>query len=160
MKKIVFTLVLLFSAISMSAQSPDKFMNMLSSEDNVVNVEVGGFLMNMIRPFITVQVGDLMPRINGIKSIHVLTSEGCSGTKKNDYISMINNLKDIDGYETIVQVRDDNDHVRVMMKTEEDQIKGIYVFCVDETDIAAIKLLGNIKEKDVQKVIKKYSKND
>ncbi|NDV67339.1 DUF4252 domain-containing protein [Dysgonomonas sp. 25] len=161
MKKVVISLVLLFAVVmSAGANNPDKLIAQLSKESNATNVKIGGFLMAIAKPFMEKEAGEAMPLVKGIKSIHVLAVDGCSESQKNNYVSLINSIKDEGGYETIVQVNDADSKVRIMLKTEKDKVKGMYIFCVDDSDIAVVKLLGNIKEKDIQELIEKYSKND
>lgn len=161
MKKLVLSLVLLVAVVfSASASNPEKLITQLSKENNVTNVKIGGFLMAMAKPFMLKEAGEGAPFIKGVKSIHVMAVDGFSEDKRNDYLTLVNELKDTDGYETLVQVKDGNDHVRIMVKTEKDKIKGMYIFTVDDHDLAVVKLLGNISQKEIEKMMEKYSEKD
>lgn len=161
MKKLVLSFAILLALVlSASAQNPEKLIRKLSAEKNVVNISVGGFLLGMVKPVIASYAKETIPLINGIKKIELVTAENSDSSKIADYSTMIRNLKDIGGYETLVEVKDESDFVRIMIKATDEKIKDLYIFCCDNTDIAAIRMHGNIKHKDIQKMINKYSKKD
>lgn len=162
MKKLAFGLVLLFAIISSSnaQSSPTNLLEKLSKENEVVNINVGGFLLTMAKPIIALYAKEAMPVINGVDKIQIIASEGCNSRAEDNYTSTIKNMKDENGYETIVQVKDRTDFVRVMLKAVDKKIKDIYIFCCDSTNVTAIKLAGNIKSQDIEKMIEKYNKKD
>lgn len=162
MKKLVLSLVLLVAVVfSVNANNPEDLIYQLSKESTATNVQIGGFLMNLAKPFLLKEAGEGAPIIKGVKSIHVMTVDvNPSGKSRQDYISLINNMKDNDNYQTVIQVIDKGEHVRIMVKTEKDKIKGIYVFTADDHEVTAIKLLGNVSQKELEKMMEKYNQNN
>ena len=67
-------------------------------------------------------------------------------------------LKD-DDYETMVSVNEDKDRTRILVKLKDEVIKELVILTTGD-DPAMIRIKGNIKPSDVEKVINKNKSSD
>ncbi len=158
MKKIITCLALFFLFVGSYAQNVDKFMSELAQEHGADNVKVGGFLFSLMKPFVSVDSKDkeAFAFCKGIKSIQVVDVSNCNEEKRSNYLSMLNNLRDENGYETLMKVKNKEENVHIMMKQKKDKIEGLYIFCIDKNDISAVKLTGNFNKEDIDNLMNKY----
>ncbi|WP_165020751.1 MULTISPECIES: DUF4252 domain-containing protein [unclassified Dysgonomonas] len=155
MKKYLFCLILTFVIGQAAyAQGVEQLMAKFSKVDNVENVKIGGFLMSCAK---IMGGGNDAPIAKGIQSMAVYDLGSCSASIKNDYAQQISKLKDGGGYETLIQVKDGNEGVRIMIKKEKDLIREIVILCQDN-DPAIVHLKGKIKESDIAELVNKYNK--
>jgi len=167
MKKYIvsFILILVLSQASYS-QNANQLMQEFASKKEVVNLKIRRFWVSMAKPFILTTLrgeeGDkqLAQLINGIKSVQIAALDDCNQLDKGDFIDRFHALKDSDGYETLLQVKDGKDNVRIIMKKDKNKIKELFIFCLDSKDAAMIKLSGDIKLSDVGALVEKYNKKD
>lgn len=164
MKKFVLCLILiLFSLNAAISQNASRLVSDFSSKENVVNMEIRKFWLLAAKPFLAVSLSgdknnkELLPLINGTKSIKLLTLDDCDDEVRTDFIKRFQALKDTDGYETLVHVKDEGDNIRIIAKKKKDRIKELFIFIVDEDDVAVVKISGNIKMSDIAALINKYS---
>lgn len=161
MKKIIISLALSFFVVVGSySQNIDKLITELAQERGADNVKVDGFLLSLAKPFISTKINDkeTLAICNGVKSIQVIDISGSDETVRSNYVSKLNQIQDIDGYETLIRVKEKGEDVRIIMKCKKDKIKELYILSIDENDISAVKLTGNIKRKDIEKLAAKYDK--
>lgn len=155
MKKYLLCLVLALTIGQMSyAQSVDKFLRNVSNTENIDKVKIGGFMMSLGKMF--GGVGN-MPVARGVHSLEVYDLSSCDSRVKQDFVNQINNLKDSDGYETLIMAKDKGDNVRIMMKKKKNEISDLVILCMGDEDPAIIKLSGKIKEKDLSELVDKYN---
>lgn len=57
------------------------------------------------------------------------------------------------GWETMVSVNDDHERVAIFTKIQNDEIKGIYVFVVNEEDVIFINIMGTLTPEDIAAVV-------
>jgi hypothetical protein len=165
MKKLFLSFALMVLVVcSAFSQNASTLVSDFASKKDVVNVNIREFWMSAAKPFVAVSLrGDkdgkeLMPLINSIKSVQVVTLSECEDKIKEDFVKKFHALQDVDGYETLVKVRDGKDNVRIMAKKSKDKIKELFIFCLDENDASIVKLSGNIKMSDIAALIEKYNK--
>lgn len=155
MKKYLLCLVLVIAVWQMSyAQNVDQFIKNVSNTENIDHVKIGRFMMSLGKMF--GGVSD-MPVARGVHSLEVYDISCCSAKLKQDLKSQINNLKDGDGYETLIQAKSKGDNVRIMVKKKKDVISDLVILCMDDEDSAIVKLSGKIKEKDIAELVNKYN---
>ncbi|GHV15995.1 hypothetical protein FACS1894179_02090 [Bacteroidia bacterium] len=136
------------------AQSVERFLKNVSNTENIDKVKIGRFMMSLGKMF--GGVGNT-PVARGIHSLEVYDLSGCDARVKQDFLNQINSLKDGDGYETLIMVKDKGDNVRIMMKKKKDVISDLVILCMDDKEPTIVKLSGKIKEKDVSGLVDKYN---
>ncbi|GAB6007828.1 DUF4252 domain-containing protein [Dysgonomonas reticulitermitis] len=155
MKKYLLCLILALAIGQMSyAQSVERFLKNVSNTENIDKVKIGRFMMSLGKMF--GGVGNT-PVARGIHSLEVYDLSDCDARVKQDFVNQINSLKDGDGYETLIMVKDKGDNVRIMMKKKKDVISDLVILCMDDKEPAIVKLSGEIKEKDVSGLVDKYN---
>lgn len=155
MKKYLLCLVLVLAIGQMSyAQSVEKFLKNVSKTENIDQVKIGHYMMNLGKMF--GGVGD-MPVVRGVHTLEVYDLSSCDAGVKRDFANQINNLKDSDGYETVIMAKDKGDNVRIMMKKKKNEISDLVILCMGDKEPAIVKLSGKIKEKDLSELVDKYN---
>lgn len=161
MKKSIISLVfLLFFTVAGYGQNIDKFISELAKEKEAENFKMGGFLFLLAKSFVKFDMDSDEDRIlcNGIKSIQTIDIHNCDEQKSNVYLSKLNQIKDMDGYETIIKTKDKIENVRIILNSNNNYIKKLYIVSIDKNNISAVKLTGKLKKKDLEKLTTKYNK--
>lgn len=155
MKKYLLCLILALAIGQMSyAQSVEKFLKNVSNTENIDQVKIGHFMMNLGKIF--GGVGDV-PVARGVHTLEVYDLSSCDARIKQDFVNQINSLKDSDGYETLIMAKDKGDNVRIMMKKKKNEISDLVILCMDDKEPTIVKLSGKIKEKDLSELVDKYN---
>lgn len=156
MKKFVIFLILIIAYCQFSyGQNVESLMKRASKLDNVEKVEIGSFLMGLGKMFGGVSN---MPVARGIKSMQIYELSSCNTDIKQSFLNDFKNIKDGNGYETLILARDKNDGIRIMVKKDKDIIKEMLFLCMDESDPVIIKLSGKIKQDDIIELASQYNK--
>lgn len=156
MKKYLVCLIIVLGVTSASyGQNMGQLLKTASKAENVDKVKIGGFLMSVGK--LIGGVSD-MPVVKGVRSLEVYDLSDCNSKTKKDMAAMISNMKDGDGYETLMMAKDGGDDVRIFAKKKKDVISDIVILCAEESDISIVKLSGKIKESDIAELVNEYSK--
>lgn len=151
MKKSLFCLILALSSVAIcQAQNLDNFLKRVSKSENVETVKISGLMMFLGKKF--ARVNDI-PLAKGVKSLEVYTLSECSDNLKKDFTNLFYNLKDGNGYETLIYTKDGNDGVRILVNKKKDEIHDLVLMCMDEDDPTVIKFSGKIKEKEIVQLV-------
>jgi hypothetical protein len=156
MKKYLICLVLVIALSQTTySQSVDKLLNTVSKAENVDKVKIGRFLMFLGKSF--GGVGN-MPVARGVHSMEVYDLSSCSTNLRQNLTEQIGKLKDGDGYETLISVKEKRNNVRIMMKKKKDVISDMVILCLSDDDPAIVRFSGKIKEADIAELVQKYDK--
>jgi hypothetical protein len=167
MKKLIFLLVIIF-VTGQTVQGQDRLkgvMAELSKLENVQRQVVDKDMLNsqMEQAMAADPTGELksqMPSfMQKIDSIEVLAA---GNVDEETYTKMVNDMdgiKDGDGYETILTVKEDSDYVRIMAYKEADSILAVYIIAMDKGSIAFVKMEGTLSHDDLIEIIEKQKKN-
>ena len=95
-----------------------------------------------------------------LESIDIINLSSCSTEVKDLFLKDLDNIQDENGYETLINVVDDSDKVRIIAKREGAVIPQIYVFAIDSEDneIVIIRMNGRMDESDIADIIKQQQK--
>lgn len=145
MKRILFIASIFFSALNIQAESVSDIFKDFSYARNVEKVNLNRFVMSVIRPFISQKEFSGMK----IKSLQVLDLSECDRHIKDEYDDRVRSIDD-ELYETLIQVKDDEEYVKVMAKNYNDHFNEIVVLVTGD-DAAYIRIKGNFSLNDVQK---------
>lgn len=154
MKKYLICAVLILMINQVGyAQDAKQLLSKYSNAKDIESVNIGSFMMKLGKTF--GGIGDT-PVARGVNSIQILEFSSCSQKIKDQFTSDVKKLKDGSGYETLIQVKNRNEGLRIMVKKEKDVIREIVLFCHDKNDPTIIKLSGKIKESDLAELVEKY----
>lgn len=155
MKKYLICLFLVFGAVSASyGQNVSQLIKTASKAEKTEKVKIGRFMMSIGK-----LIGGVnnMPVARGIHSLEIYELSECDMDVKRNIAEMIDNMKDGDGYETLVMVKDTDSNLRILAKKKKNVINDIVILCSDEADPSIIRFTGKIKEGDIQELIENYS---
>ena len=167
MKKLIFLLIIIF-VTGQTVQGQDRLkgvMAELSKLENVQRQVVDKDMLNsqMEQAMAADPTGELrlqMPSfIQKIDSIEVLAAENVNEEMYTKIVNDMDGIKDGDGYETILTVKEDSDYVRIMAYKEADSILAVYIIAMDKGSIAFVKMAGTLSHDDLIEIIEKQKKN-
>ncbi len=151
MKKAVIYLFLFTISLSASSKTLDDILSEFSKAPHAENVNLGKFVFSMMKMLIPNDKDFGFTK--KISSMSVLDLESCSTDIKLRFAEQIENLE-IDGYEILMKVKDNDDNVLIMSKSKKDRIKEFVIISVN--DPAIIKLKGDFDLNDLPGVNEKY----
>ncbi len=158
MKKMIIIFILLSAlSLTVSAQDLDRMMADLAKVENVVRQVVN---KDMLDTSMGEQKKDLPSFLKNITKIEVLALEDGNEEIKNNLIKEISSFKDGNGYETLLQVKDDEDNVHIISYKDENKLSHLYIIAIDEDDIAFIKMSGELSQQDMLDIVEQQQKNN
>ncbi len=100
------------------------------------------------------------PFMEKLESIDVINLSACSTEVKDLFLKDLDNIQDGNGYETLINVIDDGDKVRIIAKRDGVVIPQVFVFAIDGEDgeIVVVRMTGNLEESDIADIIKQQKK--
>ncbi|MCD7937527.1 MAG: DUF4252 domain-containing protein [Tannerellaceae bacterium] len=147
MKKAFFILALILTTqLSFVQQNMDELFQTFGKERQAVRIKLGGFVMG---------ITSLFTETFGVNSVEVISLDECSGSTKKDLEQAIKNLKD-PSFETFLSTNDETSRTRILIHIQKDMIKELVVVTMGDTN-AMIRLKGNIKPSEIEKVVKEYN---
>jgi hypothetical protein len=161
MKRTVFTFVMM-AALSLSVcgqNSNRKILQALADNDDVMKISVGSVGMWLAK---LAGALDDVPELKGINSVEILTvSDECSSSRKEKIKKQMASLSDDSEYATLMQVKDEGDKVRMLIRQENEVVKELLMTVLsNDGDSVVIRIKGKMKLSDIQEVIKKNKKNE
>jgi hypothetical protein len=156
MKKYLFCLVTILSLSTVAnAQHVDRLLRKVANAENVESIRVGNFLMSIARTAARAS-GNPIPRINSVEVFDL--SASCTDFKQS-LVNDFQQLKDGNGYETLMQVRDSGDDVRIMMKRDRrNDIRELVLFVINNNDPTVIRISGRITEDEITQLVSQHSR--
>ncbi|MDD4608786.1 MAG: DUF4252 domain-containing protein [Bacteroidaceae bacterium] len=154
MKKfVVMSLFFCLAVFQINAQnSIDKLFKDFSTAPGCESVNVGPFLMTLAKTFMSGEL-DFGKNINGV---HIVDLANCTPKTKNRFSNRVKKVKDKQ-YELFTRVKDDGDNLSVWVKREKETINEFVLLSTGDS-ATLIRLRGNITQKDIDAVVKKYAK--
>jgi hypothetical protein len=104
-----------------------------------------------------------IPELKGIESFEIITlSDECSKSQKKEIREKLKNMKDNKVYSTLLQIKKEDDNVRIMVKIEKDVVKEVLLLVISDKDenLVLMSLKGKMKKSDLSGLVAKYDKND
>ena len=149
-KKVFVVLVLSFNMFWCSSQSVSDLYSAFSRADKVEKVNLNFFVMTLLRPMM------LSAELNGIrvKSLQVMDLSECSRDVKKSFSNMVFDLED-EIYETLVQVNDGDETVKVLAKNDGVSIRELVVLTTGD-DATYVRLRGKFTIEDAHKIAIKH----
>ena len=161
MKKVALSFIFIFAlSIQLFSQNTSQILSALSKDENVEKISVGSLGMFFVKLAINFEG---IQSLKGITSFELLTlNDECSAKQKQKIKSQLKNMKDDHLYSTLLQVKDNDNNVRIMMKKEKDVIKEVLMFILSDKDdgVVVITVKGKIKESDLADMITEINKDN
>lgn len=146
-----YFLIMLFSVQMAWAGNVNSIINEFKDVSKAEYVSVPWILMKIGHMFMDDDESkDIAARINGVR---VLDLADCSPKIKARFNKRISSLSN-DGYETLVRAKDEDGSVQILVKEKKDIIKELLIICGGDEDCALIQLRGNIRQEDIDELVK------
>lgn len=100
------------------------------------------------------------PFMEKLESIDVINLSACSSEVKDLFLKDLDNIQDGNGYETLINVIDESDKVRIIARRDGTVIPQIFVFAIDgeNNEIVIVRMNGKMDESDITDIIKQQQK--
>ncbi|MDR0757391.1 MAG: DUF4252 domain-containing protein [Tannerella sp.] len=147
MKKILSGLAAMFLfSLAVNAQTVDRIFAEYAKKTGVEHVKIGKVGMAFAGLFVNTM---------GVNGVDVLDFSHCTPSVKEELNRMVHSFNDPD-YDLLMTVKDNGEHVKVLGKTKDGNIREVVVLTADENEVAMVRLTGKIKLSDI---IKQYINN-
>jgi hypothetical protein len=150
-KTIVVVFCISVLSIQVFGQDINTVLSQLSKHENIEKITIGSFGMFFVKLLGGVTGGEGYPQgVKGIKAFELLTlNDKCPANEKAAVWKQLKELKDDKVYATLMSVKDDEDHVRFLMKKEKDTIKELLMIVLSaKEEVVIIRLKGKFNESD------------
>lgn len=167
MKKLIFSILLIFTTSQLvSAQDLSNWVSGLALVENAEYQLVD-------RPMLEASLAaakaadstgmissQAPPFMEKLESIDVINLSSCSSEVKDLFLKDLDNIQDGNGYETLINVIDENDKVRIIARRDGTVIPQIFVFAIDgeNNEIVIVRMNGKMDESDITDIIKQQQK--
>lgn len=167
MKKLIFSIFLIFTTSQIA--SAQDISNWVSGLSMVKDAEYQLVDRDMIEASLAAAKAadstgmasvSTPPFMEKLKSIDVINLSACSPEIKNLFLKDLDNIKDENGYETLINVVDDGDKVRIIAKRDGAVVPQVFVFAIDGQDgeIVIVRMTGNMDNSDIEDILKQQQK--
>ena len=155
MKLLICLVAVLLLSTSVHAQSVESVLRKVENADDVTRVRVGSLLMSMGRTAARMS-GNPIPHITGVNVYDL--SESSAQFRRN-LINELRQLRDGDGFETLMHVRDSDNDVRIMARTDRNNtIRELVFFIISDDSPAVIRISGRIGESEIADLISQHAR--
>ncbi|MBP1616585.1 MAG: hypothetical protein H6Q14_412 [Bacteroidetes bacterium] len=137
-----------------NAQNLDKLFNAFQGNTNVEHQTITKEMMGMMAGKAdSTSQKNISNFIQRIEKMDVFTLEDYQGKKPDAIIKEIENYKDGNGFETLICVNEDKDHVRIVAHKEGNVVSEVAIIVRDEKDIVLVRFVGNLTLEDLQSIV-------
>ena len=148
MKKIIATLALIIACQATFAQNIDTLFNQFKNKEGADYVNIPTLMLKFMRTFTKSNNDKSYRFIKGIKSVKVLDMEDCTQKVKVEFLKEVQKLK-LNGYETLVQTKEDGEEVQLIAKMDEENINDLIILITGKDDCGLTLMKGKIKKEDI-----------
>ena len=157
MKRMIMAICMMVACQLSPAQTVDALFRQFRNEASADYVHVPKMLMKFAAKLCRNNVGDTNSRFAGnlvskIDAVRVLDLDDCPHSVKGRFINAIGGL-DTAGYEELIRVNDDGQHVRILTKSKRDRIRELVVVNADGEDCQLVQLKVNVSPKEIDRLI-------
>lgn len=159
MKKILFSLVLLFVGQVIYAQDLNKLMDDLAKVEGAQRQVMD---RDMLSTSIPESQKDKMPDfMSKVDSITAVILSSCSEDVIAEFSAGVNAAEISDAYEPLVSVKKEDNIVSILQAKSEDETKDIYIYVVGGGGATVfVKMSGKFTVEDLANIVKEQQKND
>ncbi|MGB4960156.1 MAG: DUF4252 domain-containing protein [Saprospiraceae bacterium] len=152
--------LLMIAAVDLPAQkSVNTIVDQLKKTENYEGISIPGWIIRLgIRIAATddndIEQNGLLHISKGIKHLRVATTT--LDVNKYDPAAIVSNfmqkMRDKDGFEEYVSVRSEDQHLKIMVQEDDDEIKNMVIVNAEGGEIAMIHLKTKLKYEDLRQV--------
>lgn len=156
MKRAILTVFIAAFAALLYGQknSTDDFFNRYSGRDGYSSVIINGNIFSLLKNFDDDCESENSDR--KVTSIRILSRDRDTDPGNHEFISEIRNIVKRGGYEEMITVKDSEDDVRFLVKTDGDVINELLIMASGDDD-AVIQIKGRLTEDDVNRIFENHS---
>lgn len=167
MKKLIYSLILIFCSITIAQAGGDpikKFYRKYKKKDQVRNIALPGVLTRTCVGIASIFVHDKESRAalklaRKAKGIRVLVDEGHQ-IPKSAGKALLRELRKKNNMEPLITIRDNGNHTVIMGKIKGDKIKKIVVVNFSDDEFTMVAVKSRIKVKDINKMLRVYQRKN
>jgi len=148
MKKIIATLALIIACQGIFAQNIDTLFNQFKNKEGADYMNIPTLMLKFMRTFTKSNNDKSYRFIKGIKSVKVLDMEDCTQKVKAEFLKEVQKFK-LNGYETLVQTKEDGEEVQLIAKMDEENINDLIILITGKDDCGLTLMKGKIKKEDI-----------
>ena len=148
MKKIIATLALIIACQATFAQNIDTLFSQFKDKEGADYMNIPTLMLKFMRTFTKSNNDKSYRFIKGIKSVKVLDMEDCTQKVKVEFLKEVQKLK-LNGYETLVQTKEDGEEVQLIAKMDEENINDLIILITGKDDCGLTLMKGKIKKEDI-----------
>ncbi|MFV0417525.1 MAG: DUF4252 domain-containing protein [Dysgonomonas sp.] len=158
MKKYIFLLIIsLISVNVIQAQDINQLLKNASKAGSKQKVDIKKSFKKMSKEM------DMdyeeIPIIGGIDFMETYNFSECKNNEKQALIQHINNVKDSNGYETLILSKNEADNTRIMIKKKKDHITDLLIIHINNDTPSITRFSGKIKMENIDNLVKDSEKN-
>lgn len=145
MKRYFVIMALIFICQAGNSQTMNQLFDEFSRIEQINHVKIGNIAMKL---------AGLFTETMGVNGIEVLEFGDCDSKVKQRFEKAIKELKDPD-FETMVTSNEKGSRTKVMVRIEKEMIREMVVLTTGDSN-ALVRIKGNIKPSDIEKVMKDH----
>ena len=148
MKKIIATLALIIACQATFAQNIDTLFSQFKDKEGADYMNIPTLMLKFMRTFTKSNNDKSYRFIKGIKSVKVLDMEDCTQEVKAEFLQKVQKLN-LNGYETLVQTKEDGEEVQLIAKMDEENINDLIILITGKDECGLTLMKGKIKKEDI-----------
>lgn len=121
----------------------------LKSKEAKVEVNISGSLLNMAAKIMANEDPKVAKILLDLKGVYVRIFENLAGENPEDIVKNYEKKLGVEGWETMVRVREKGDNVMVLTLADQNLIKGLFVAISEKNELVLVNLFGNINPEDL-----------
>lgn len=166
MKKIILSLILIAGiGNTVTAQDLNQLITDLANIEGVQHQLIDKTMLDaqIAGAMATDSTGEFKLNMPGfmqkIDLMEVVIVEDSSDEVRDKVTQELSEVKDGNGYETLLKVKQDEQDIRIIAKKGDDK-SDIFIIVMADTTIVAMKMTGNLDEQDFIEIIKEQQKKE
>jgi len=157
MKKLFLLLILITGIGNITiAQDVNQLLKNASKTGNKQKIDIKKSFKKLCKEM-EVDFKDI-PVVGGIDFMERYDLSECKNDEKQGFIQYISNLKDSNGYETLISTKKDTDNTRIMIKKKKNYISDLLIIHTDSEEPNIVRFSGKIKMDAVDGLIDESEK--
>ena len=160
MKKHIFLLIIsLISVNVLQAQDINQLLKSASKTGNKQKVDLKKSFKKMSKEMEMDMDYEEIPIIGGIDFMETYNFSESKSNEKLALIQNINNVKDSNGYETLILSKNEADNTHIMIKKKKDHITDLLIIHINDDTPSITRFSGKIKMDNIKNLIKDSEEN-
>lgn len=160
MKKHIFLLIIsLISVNVLQAQDINQLLKSASKAGNKQKVDLKKSFKKMSKEMEMDMDYEEIPIIGGIDFMETYNFSESKSNEKLALIQHINNVKDSNGYETLILSKNEADNTHIMIKKKKDHITDLLIIHINDDTPNITRFSGKIKMDNIENLIKDSEEN-